>query len=135
LFNFGFGLSYTEFEYSDLEVSAISPAGEFSVSFKIKNKGEVRGREIAQVYISDPESSLPRAVKELQGFTKVDLQPGETKIAKVLLDKHALSFYNDQQSNWVAEKGIFCVLVSASLVDVKLKGEAKLEKTFSWKGL
>jgi len=135
LFNFGFGLSYTKFEYSDLEVSAISPAGEFSVSFKIKNKGEVRGREIAQVYISDTESSLPRAVKELQGFVKVDLQPEEMKTARVSFDKYALSFYDEQQSNWVAEKGTFCVQVGASLVDIKLKGEAKLEQTFSWTGL
>ncbi|CAA7260099.1 unnamed protein product [Cyclocybe aegerita] len=135
LFPFGFGLSYSQFEYSDLEVSPISSSGEFAVSFKIRNTGKIEGREVAQVYVSDPQSSLPRALKELRGFTKVQLQPGESKSVKVSLDKYALSFYDERDGQWVAEQGSFGVLVGSSSADIRLQGETKLEKTFTWRGL
>ncbi|KAJ3516286.1 hypothetical protein NLJ89_g1217 [Agrocybe chaxingu] len=135
LFPFGFGLSYSHFEYSDLEVSPISSSGEFAVSFKIRNTGKIGGREVAQVYVSDPESSLPRALKELRGFAKLQLQPGESKSVKVSLDKYALSFYDERDYQWVAEQGSFGVLVGSSSADIRLEGETKLEKTFTWRGL
>lgn len=90
---------------------------------------------MAQVYISDVQSSLPRAAKELRAFTKVNLQPGESKEVTLHLDKYALSFYDDQAQCWVAESGTFGVHVGASLVDIKLQGEVKLENTFTWTGL
>ncbi|PPQ78230.1 hypothetical protein CVT25_015549 [Psilocybe cyanescens] len=135
LFTFGFGLSYSQYEYSNLEITPISPAGEFSVSFKIKNIGKVEGREVAQVYVSDVKSSLHRAVKELQGFAKVYLQAGEIKAINIPLDKSSLSFYDHQNMHWIAEHGIFGVHVGASLADIRLEGEVELENTFTWVGL
>jgi beta-glucosidase len=113
----------------------VSAEGDFSVSFTITNTGKVAGREVAQVYITDPLSSLPRPVKELKGFTKVSLVPGESKKVTVALGRDAISFYDDRQMAWVAEKGTFEVLVAASAADVKLKGEVVLEKGFTWTGL
>ncbi|KAJ7752775.1 glycoside hydrolase family 3 protein [Mycena maculata] len=135
LFPFGFGLSYSTFEYSDLETSAVSPDGTFSVTFSIKNTSKVVGREVAQVYISDPQSSLPRPVKELKGFVKVELQGGETKSVKIDLNREALGFYNDRQMGWVAEKGKFEVSVAASSEDIRLKNEIEFGSTITWTGL
>ncbi|KAF8213871.1 glycoside hydrolase family 3 protein [Mycena galopus ATCC 62051] len=135
LFPFGFGLSYSAFEYSGLETSPVSSDGTFSVTFKIKNTSDVSGREVAQVYISDPQASLPRPVKELKGFVKVALGGGESKSVKVDLNREALGFYDDRQMGWVAEKGAFKVLVAASSADVRLSGEVELGATLTWTGL
>jgi beta-glucosidase len=105
------------------------------VSFKITNKGTVSGREIAQVYIAAPQSSVPRPVKELKGFSKVFLRPGESKEVTIGLERDAISYYDDRQMAWVVEKGIFEVLVAASAIDVKLKGKVVTEKGFTWTGL
>ncbi|KAJ7180401.1 glycoside hydrolase family 3 protein [Mycena crocata] len=135
LFAFGFGLSYSTFKYSDLETTPVSAEGSFSVTFKIKNTSKVAGREVAQVYISDPTSSLPRPVKELKGFVKVALEGGETKTVKVDLTREALGFYDDRQMCWVAERGKFGVLVAASSTDVRLQKEVELAASFTWTGL
>ncbi|KDR84011.1 hypothetical protein GALMADRAFT_236587 [Galerina marginata CBS 339.88] len=135
LFSFGYGLSYSSYEYGELNTTAISPEGEFSVSFQVTNIGPVEGREVAQVYISDLKSSLPRALKELKGFVKIPLNPGETKTITLSFDREALSFYDDRNMNWVAESGIFGVQVGASSVDIRLKGEIELRETFTWTGL
>lgn len=135
LFPFGHGLSYTTFEYSKLNISSIAPDGKFSVSFTIKNTGNVGGREAALVYISDPESTLPRAAKELKGFAKVTLNAGESKQIKVDLDRDALSFYNERKASWVAEAGEFEVSVGASGENTQLTAKTKLEKSFTWNGL
>lgn len=102
---------------------------------RIKNIGKVDGKETAQVYISDANSSVARAVKELQGFTKVTLQAGEVKTVEVTFNRAALSFYEHENMHWIAEKGVFGVHVGASLVDIRLEGEVELEKTFTWVGL
>ncbi|EIN10508.1 glycoside hydrolase family 3 protein [Punctularia strigosozonata HHB-11173 SS5] len=135
MFPFGYGLSYTTFEYSDLSTTAISSEGAFSVSFTVKNTGAVDGREAAQVYIRDVESSLPRPVKELKGFAKVALKPGESKKVKIDLDRDSLSFYDDRKKSWVAEAGVFEVLVGASSSDIRLKATAELKNTLTWSGL
>jgi len=135
LFSFGHGLSYTSFAYADLSTTTISAGGTFSVSFTITNKGTVSGSEIAQVYIAAPQSSVPRPVKELKGFSKVFLRPGESKEVTIGLERDAISYYDDRQMAWVVEKGIFEVLVAASAIDVKLKGEVVTEKDFTWTGL
>lgn len=135
LFPFGFGLSYTTFEYSDVSATSVSDDGKFSVSFTIKNTGTVDGREAAQVYISDPVSTLPRPVRELKGFTKVALKAGESKKATVEFDRDALGYFNERLSKWVAEEGTFVVEVAASSRDIKLKTEIQLQKTFTWIGL
>jgi len=135
LLPFGFGLSYASFDYTGLQSTEISPDGNFEVSFNITNTGEVEGREVAQVYISDRQASVPRAVKELKGFTKVHLKSGETKRVTIQLDREALSFYNDREMCWSAESGIFGIGVGASSADIRLKGEVELKKTFTWTGL
>ncbi|KAJ7094493.1 glycoside hydrolase family 3 protein [Mycena belliarum] len=135
MFPFGFGLSYATFEYSDLRISPVSASGEFSLNFKVTNTSEVAGREVAQVYIADPQSSLPRPVKELKGFTKVELKGGESKELAVGLDREALGFYDDRQKCWVAEKGTFQVLVGASSQDIRLTKEVELPDTITWTGL
>ncbi|EKM59267.1 glycoside hydrolase family 3 protein [Phanerochaete carnosa HHB-10118-sp] len=135
LFPFGHGLSYTTFDYSALEVSGISEHGKFSVSFTVKNMGNVEGREVTQVYIADPQSSLPRPVKELKGFAKVPVKSGHSEKVTVHLDKYAISFYDERKGAWVAEAGKFKVLVGASSADVRLSGEVELGKSFYWTGL
>lgn len=135
MFPFGFGLSYSTFEYSALKCSAISPEGNFTVTFTIKNTSNVYGREVAQIYISDDEVSLPRAQRELKGFKKVALGPGESKIAEVHLDRDALGFYDERRGEWVSEKGIFSVFVGASSEEIKLKESIELVHGLSWRGL
>lgn len=130
-----FGLSYSTFEYSDMETSDVSSEGKFSLNFKITNTSKVTGREVAQVYISDQQCSLPRPVKELKGFVKVELQGGETKTLKIDLNREALGFYDDRQMCWVAEKGKFDVLVGASSADIRLTKQVELATTFTWTGL
>ncbi|KXN92304.1 putative beta-glucosidase I [Leucoagaricus sp. SymC.cos] len=135
LFPFGYGLSYTTFEYSNLKTSSVSEDGKFSVTLTVTNTGNVGGREIVQVYISDDQSSLPRPVKELKAFTKVSLASGESKNVTLELDREALGFYDDRAGHWIAEKGVFTVHVAASSSDLRLKGIVELGKTFTWTGL
>jgi len=135
LFPFGFGLSYTTFEFSNASATPISEDGRFSVSFTIKNTGKDSGREVGQVYIADPESSLPRPGKELKGFVKVNLKPGEEKKATVDLTRDAISFYDERRKAWVAEAGTFEVYVGASSADIKLSTTTELKQGFTWTGL
>ncbi|KAK0243159.1 glycoside hydrolase family 3 protein [Armillaria nabsnona] len=135
LFPFGFGLSYSKFDYSDLNCSEISSDGKFSVNFKITNSSDIDGREVAQIYIRDVESSLPRPAKELKGFVKEMLKAGETKVITVFLDRDALGYYDDRKSGWIAEKGEFVVLVGPSSDDVRMKRSVELKSSFSWVGV
>ena len=115
LFPFGFGLSYTTFRYSDIAVS------EKEVSFDIENTGDVKGKEIAQVYIGREAGSVYRVKKELKGFTKVSLEPGEKKHIIVPLDDKAFRYYDVNTLNWVVEPGTYTVYVASSVADVRLK--------------
>lgn len=123
LFPFGFGLSYTTFEYKNIRLSsnAIAPSQKLQITFDVKNTGIVEGKEIVQLYIKDQESSLPRPEKELKGFAKVSLKPGETKKVKIQIGKDELSFYDPEKHAWVAEKGVFEVLIGSSSKDIRLK--------------
>ena len=135
LFPFGHGLSYTTFAYSDLSVSSISAEGEFEVSFSIENTGKVAGKEAGQVYVRDPDSDLPRAVKELKGFVKVDLQPGQKETVSVKLDRNALKYWDERRNWWIAEAGEFEVMVGPSSVELPLRATTRLEKSLTWLGL
>ena len=121
---FGYGLSYTTFEYSDLRLSAdaINEGDEFSLTFKVKNTGNVAGAEIAQVYVADVASTLYRPQKELKGFKKVFLQAGEEKEITISLDSRAFAYYNVAINDWHVESGAFRILVGASSRDIKLVG-------------
>ncbi|MFN2271650.1 MAG: glycoside hydrolase family 3 C-terminal domain-containing protein, partial [Anaerolineae bacterium] len=122
LFPFGFGLSYTTFEYSDLRVPKTARAGEpVNVSVTVTNTGKCAGKEVVQLYVSDEVSSLPRPPKELKGFKKVVLDPGESAIVEFVLDQRALSFYDPYRKQWVAEPGEFEVLVGGSSRDIRLR--------------
>lgn len=121
LFPFGHGLSYTTFEYgkpvADKKVMSADDTITFTVT--VKNTGTREGQEIVQLYISDKKSSLPRPVKELKGFRKVTLAPGETKEVSFTIAKDALSFFDDAKHEWIAEPGKFEAVVAASATDVR----------------
>lgn len=129
VFPFGYGLSYTTFEYSDikLSVSSIKDTDSVDVSFKIKNTGSVGGAEIAQVYVCDKESTIFRPKKELKAFTKVFLNAGEEKEVTLTLSKRAFAFYNVNISDWCVESGEFDILVGASSRDIKLNATVNVE--------
>ncbi len=130
-FPFGFGLSYTTFEYSDIKVSAdkIKDTDTVTVSFKVKNTGAVDGAEVAQLYVNDVESTIYRPVKELRGFKKVFLKAGEEKEVGITLDKRAFAYYNVNIGDWHVESGDFKILVGASSRDIKLEATVFVEST------
>lgn len=130
-FPFGYGLSYTTFEYSDLKLSAdsIKDTDTLKVSFKIKNTGGVDGAEVAQLYVSDMESTVFRPVKELKGFKKVFLKAGEEKEVEIELSKRAFAYYNTELGDWHVESGEFRILVGASSRDIKLEAAVNVEST------
>ena len=113
LFAFGHGESYTSFKIGKAKASAasITTADSLSFTVSVTNTGKVAGSETVQLYIHDCESSLPRPYKELKGFKKVYLQPGETKEVTITIGKDALSFYDDKAASWIAEPGQFEALV------------------------
>jgi beta-glucosidase len=122
-FPFGFGLSYTTFNYDHLRVdqSGDSQKPMVTVHFDVKNTGKVAGAEIAQVYVGDPHASVPRPPKELKGFARIQLAPGETKSIDVALDRDAFSFFDIKGKSWKLEPGEFTILVGASSRDIRLK--------------
>ncbi len=133
LFPFGHGLSYTTFEYSDLQLSQnqlIMPDA-LSVTFKVKNTGSVAGQEIVQLYVHDIESTVFRPEKELKGFAKVTLQPGEETEVTIELNKRAFAYYNTDLSDWYVESGTFEIMVGASSQDIRLKAPVEVRSAQS----
>ena len=129
LFPFGHGLSYTTFAYGKATVNkkVMKIDEQIAITVLITNTGKRIGSEIVQLYISDLKSSLPRPVKELKGFSKIQLAPGETQEVTFLIDKQALSFFNDSRHEWVAEPGKFEAQIAASATDIKSKVTFELE--------
>jgi len=123
LFPFGYGLSYTNFEYSDLKTDQTNypKDGTIKLSFNMKNTGDVAGAEIAQLYVSDPECSVMRPTKELKGFQKVFLQPGESKTVELSVPVSSFAFYSEENHAWVVEPGSFILQVNSSSADNRLK--------------
>ncbi|UCH92907.1 MAG: glycoside hydrolase family 3 C-terminal domain-containing protein [Candidatus Aminicenantes bacterium] len=127
LFPFGHGLSYSQFEYSNLRINPSTGVGEgedgflFTVSVDIRNKGKRKGAEVVQVYLRDKECSVARPEKELKGFAKVFLQPGEKKTVTIKLNRDAFAFYEPGQDQWVVEPGEFEILVGSSSKDIYFK--------------
>jgi beta-glucosidase len=121
LFPFGHGLSYTDFDYEVLDMPVTVRPGEiFKVSVTLKNTGNVAGKEVVQLYIKDVQSTLIRPEKELKGFAKVALEPGQSQKVTFTLDQRALSYYDPHQHDWVTEEGAFEVLVGSSSQDIRL---------------
>ena len=128
LYEFGYGLSYTTFEYSNLQIipDKINPAGEAQIILDVKNSGKVKGDEVAQLYINDVISSVSTPVKELRGFTKISLEPGETKTVKFNILPEDLSLF-DVNMKEVVEPGTFEVMVGSSSEDIRLKGKLEVK--------
>ena len=128
LYEFGFGLSYTKFEYSNLQMpKEINNGGEVNITLDVKNTGDRKGDEVIQLYINDVISSTSKPVKELKGYEKISLDPGETKTVKLKLTPEDLSLY-DRNMNFVVEPGIFKVMIGSSSQDIRLKGEFEVKK-------
>ncbi len=124
LFPFGHGLSYTKFDYSSLEIepSKVGPAGKVTVSFYVKNVGELRGDEVAQLYIRATVASVSRPVKELKGFRRITLEPGERRKITFTLHMDQVAFY-DRDMRLVVEPGLYEVMVGSSSEDIRLTGK------------
>ena len=125
-FPFGFGLSYTAFRYNGLAVKQAGAAGNYEVSFAVTNTGRRAGADVAQVYVSDSHAKVPRPPKELKGFARVMLGPGETKTVTVKLDARAFSYFDTGSGAWVAEPGTFGILVGRSSAEIELRGNVEL---------
>lgn len=115
LYPFGYGLSYTTFEYSNLNIE------NNIVSFRIKNTGKVKGKEIAQVYVSQCNPTIFKPLKELKGFEKVELEPDEEKEVNIILDDSAFQYYNVQNKKWEIESGEYKILVGKSCESIELE--------------
>ena len=123
LFPFGHGLSYTEFEYSNLRVSGdeVSDAETVTVSADIKNTGSLAGKEAAQLYVAPKAKGVLRPVKELKGFAKVSLKPGEVKTVSFTLNKRSFAHYDAELTDWRTADGVYGIQVAASSRDIKLE--------------
>ena len=133
LFPFGFGLSYTTFAYSDLRLSAaaIKDTDGITVELKVKNTGQVAGKEVVQLYIHEQSPKVVRPERELKAFAKVDLRPGEEKTVSFQLARRDFAFYDASSHDWSVNPGKFDILVGASSRDLPLKQTMEVEVTRS----
>ena len=126
LFPFGYGLSYTSFAYKNLTISAPSPDQEVTITFDVSNTGARPGADVAEVYVGDSHAPVARPVKELKGFAKVNLNPGETRNIMVKLDRRAFSYYDVSKHAWTVAPGSFDISVARSAADIELTGKVTL---------
>ena len=131
LFPFGHGLSYTTFEYSDLEVSSetITDQDVLTVTMRVVNTGSLAGQEIVQLYVRDVESTVFRPEMELKGFAKISLEPGEVSRVAMTLDRRAFAYYDVDLADWRVETGAFEILVGASSRDIRLSATVQVESS------
>ncbi len=127
MFPFGYGLSYTQFEYSGLHIDRekIKPNESVKISCEVKNGGKIKGDEVVQLYLHDVVGSVSRPLKELKRFQRITLNPGETKRIEFELKPDDLSLY-DAAMNWVVEPGLFTVMIGSSSEDIRLQGELEV---------
>lgn len=135
LFPFGYGLSYTTFEYTGItiEKNEIKDTDTVEVRVSVKNTGSKAGKEIVQLYVRDIQSTLSRPDKELKGFAKVELQPGEEKSVSFTLDKRSFAYYNVELKDWHVESGDFAILIGKSSQDIVLQETIHVQSTVSVK--
>ncbi|HTC56003.1 MAG TPA: glycoside hydrolase family 3 C-terminal domain-containing protein [Candidatus Sulfotelmatobacter sp.] len=127
LFPFGYGLSYTTFAYKNLAVSPAASSENATVAFDVTNTGTRAGAEVAQVYVGDRHANVPRPVKELKGFARVELNPGETKHVEVTLNRRAFSYYDVKGHQWTVAPGDFDIYVARSAAEIELTGKLALQ--------
>ncbi len=134
LFPFGYGLSYTSFGYANLTIKPADPNAKsnglsaplYQVSFDVTNTGTRAGADVAQLYVAEAHAKVPRPAKELKGFARIELKPGETKTATVILDGRAFSYYDADAKSWHADPGEFQILVGRSSQDIQLHSGVSL---------
>nr|WP_197997949.1 glycoside hydrolase family 3 C-terminal domain-containing protein [Paenibacillus sp. CFBP 13594] len=131
LFPFGYGLSYTTFEYADLQVNRteLTDQDEVNVHVRVTNTGDIAGKEIVQLYVRDVESTVIRPVRELKGFAKVALEPGESKVVSFTLNKRSFAYYNVDMKDWHVETGEFEIQVGSSSRDIHVHTRVNVEST------
>lgn len=125
LFPFGYGLSYTKFEYSDLNIR--QEKNNILVKFKIKNIGNYAGKEIAQIYVGKENSKIYRAKKELKGFEKIELNPGEQKEVVINIDKEDLKYFDVSQNKWCLEQGVYTIQIGKNVQDIVLSEKIEIK--------
>ena len=126
-FPFGYGLSYTTFKFANLTVAPDGGAdGTFNVAFDVTNTGDRAGATVAQVYVADPKGDVPEPPKQLKGFARVMLKPGETQHVTVTLDPRAFAYYDTATKKWAITPGDFGVLVGGSSADIALKSSVSV---------
>jgi beta-glucosidase len=129
-YEFGFGLSYTNFTYSNIKLSSTKFAGSITVTVDVKNSGTVAGKEVAEMYLTAPVSALDKPALELKGFAKTKLlQPGESQTLSFVIDSHKLASFDPSKSSWIADAGKYDIKVGASIEDIKLTSSFSLTKT------
>jgi beta-glucosidase len=123
-------LSYTTFEYGNVTLSAaeFGPGETITASVNVSNTGDRAGKEVVQLYLRDVNSRLVRPLKELKGFAKLDLQPGETRQVSFEIEEDALAFYDDALNQWVTEPGTFEIFIGGSSEDLQVAAR------FDWTG-
>lgn len=144
-FPFGYGLSYTTFEYTSFDFGSgggkpviSSPTDKIHLTVQVKNTGAVSGKEIVQVYVSPPAHQIgigKRPIKELKGFAKVAVEPGQMGEVTIPLDKYSVSYWDETVNAWRAEKGVYKALVAKSSVDVVGSLEFEVTEEFVWNGV
>ncbi len=128
-YEFGYGMSYTTFDYSNLKLSSTSFSSKMKVTVTVKNTGKVAGKEVAQLYLAAPSTEIEKPVQELKGFAKTKLlKPGESQQLSFELDERSLASFWSGISAWVADKGDYEVRIGASSKDIKLKVLFNLQK-------
>ena len=130
-FPFGFGLSYTEFSYGNLQIEkdSVKDTETVKVRVDVTNTGKAAGKEIVQLYVGEKNAPVPRPVKELKGFRKISLEPGETKAVEFTLDKRSFAYYDEEIHDWYAPTGSYEISVGASSTDIRLSGEIQIVST------
>lgn len=128
-YEFGFGLSYTDFAYSNLKLSSSRFSGSITFTVDIKNSGSAAGREVAELYLTAPVSKLDKPSVELKGFAKTKLlQPGESQTLSFVIDSHKLASFDPSKSSWIADAGKYDVKIGASVEDIKLTSSFTVAK-------